>query len=182
MTLKEYKSSKKDKKVNKSIIKVVLVLVIISVVLFNKNETVKSYVKDNVLKTNFSFAKINNLYDKYVTSVFKNNEEIVPVINESIVNEYEAYKDGVKVTNDSEEVHNLGGGIVIYIGEIEDYGNAVTIEQSNGIDVTYAGLDTIDVKMYSYVSEGKILGNKNESYYLTFKKNGEYQDYKEYIK
>ena len=184
MTVKEYMNRKNEVKKPIFIHKIIVLLIVASliIVIARNNENVSSFMNDKVFKNNINFAKLNNLYTKYVTNIFNKEEESIPVLKEEIINTYAPYKDGVEVINDEEEVTNNGSGIVIYVGEVEGYGLGVTIEQSDGIDVTYSNLESVEAKMYDYVLSGDIIGKKGESYYLTYKKNDEYLDYKDYIK
>ena len=76
----------------------------------------------------------------------------------------------------------MGSGLVVFIGEKEGYGKSVVVQQSNGIDVTYGGVEEVNIKVYDYVSEGVSLGTAHKELYLVFEKDGESVDYKEYIK
>ena len=93
------------------------------------------------------------------------------------------YKDGVElIVNTNYLVPVIESGIVVYIGEKEDYGYTVIVEQVNGIDVFYSNINPIDIKIYDYVEKGTLLGEtKNNNLYLVFQKNGAYLDYKKYI-
>ena len=76
----------------------------------------------------------------------------------------------------------LESGIVVYIGEKKDYGNTVIIQQVDGVDAWYSNVDT-NISLYDYVEKGTLLGNsKDNNLYLYFQKNGEFIDYKDYIK
>ena len=47
----------------------------------------------------------------------------------------------------------------------------------------YGNLQNINVELYDYVEKGKLLGEaKGTNLYLVYQKDGEYVDYKEYIK
>ena len=76
----------------------------------------------------------------------------------------------------------LKNGLVIFIGEKEEYGNTVIVQQADGIDVWYSNLENVSVKMYDYVSQGDYLGEtKDDYFYLIFKKEGNVLNYQDYI-
>ena len=75
----------------------------------------------------------------------------------------------------------LESGVVVFIGEKDDYKNTIIVEQVDGIDVFYGNIKTNNIKLYDYVEKGELLGEANKELYLVFQKDGEYLDYKEYI-
>ena len=76
----------------------------------------------------------------------------------------------------------LESGIVIFMGEKEDYGNTVVVEQIDGVDVYYSNILTDGIQLYDYVEKGSLLGEvQDKNLYLTFQKDGEYLNYKDYI-
>lgn len=185
MTLKEYNSRKNNESngsflvsyLTKTLICAIFVFVVL--ILVNVSDNIKVFIKDKVLTTNLNFATINSFYNKYFTNIFKSNE--LPVNNEIVEESYEEYGDGVKVINESGNVFLRNSGIVIYIGEKEEYGKTIIIQQSDGLDAWYGGLTNVDVKLYDYIDKGTILGGKEEHYYLLFQKEGEFLDYEEII-
>ncbi len=65
----------------------------------------------------------------------------------------------------------LNSGIVVFLGDKEDYGNTVIIQQTDGTDVWYGNVDNASVKMYDYVESGSLIGEvTDEKLYLLFKK------------
>jgi hypothetical protein len=143
---------------------------------------------DVVFKDNLSFAVINNFYNKYLggilpfKDIIKDNK---PVFKEKLTyKEANIYKDGVALSVDKEYlVPVLNSGIVIFVGEKEDYGKTIIIEQTNGIDVWYCNIDNLNVKLYDYVEDGSLIGETiSDKLYLVFKKDGKALDYKKYIK
>ena len=129
------------------------------------------------------FIKINNWYEKYFGSLlfFKNNN--VQVFNEKLSYSLEEpYLDGVKLTVENNYlIPSIGTGLVLFIGEKENYGNTVIISLNTGIDVWYANINE-SVKLYDYIKEGELIGtSKDSSIYLVFKKDGNILNYEEYI-
>lgn len=162
----------------KTLISAIIVFSVLILVNFSPN--LKTIINDNLFKTNVNFAKINNFYKKYITGIFNKKEQIV--FEETNNLKYEDYQDGVKIINNNENINLIESGIVIFIGEKENYGNTVIIQQSNGIDAWYGNVVDVKVKLYDFVEKGSILGSKNDYYYMQFQKEGKTLDYKTIIK
>ncbi|MDD4298184.1 MAG: M23 family metallopeptidase [Bacilli bacterium] len=166
----------------------ILCVMFLSSLIYIKSSTVnKQRFYDMFLKDNLSFAVINNLYNNHLGSVLpfkdiiKNNK---PVFKEKLVfSDSSIYKDGVMLNVDeSYLVPVLDSGIVVFIGNKEDYGKTVIVQQSNGIDVWYGNIDNLNVKIYDYIEGGSLLGETvDNKLYLVFKKEGKILDYKKYI-
>lgn len=172
----------------KLLITTVLVLVIL--ITTKTSNTFKAIIKQNVFDKNFSFATINNLYNKYFgeTLPFKNlkvfNNEVAQTFNEKLeYSEANKYLDGAKLTVEENYLIPIQeSGLVVFTGEKEGYGNIVIIQQVNGIDMWYGNLGNVNVKLYDYVEKGNLLGEANgNSFYVVYQKDGNYLDYKEYI-
>ena len=79
-------------------------------------------------------------------------------------------------------IPTLESGVIVFIGEKEEYGKTIIIEQINGIEVFYANIEPINLKLYDYIEKGSLLGEaKNNKLYLVFSKDGKYLNYKDYI-
>ena len=73
--------------------------------------------------------------------------------------------------------------MVVYIGEKENYGNVVIIEGIDGIDIWYGNMETTTVELYDYVEKSTYLGQtKDNILYLVYSKEGQFLDYKKYLK
>ena len=188
--LEEY--LKKNKKLSKNYfynllkrtmltISLVLVVMIIS----KNSENFRNMVNKYTFNSNYNFSKINQLYKKYLLSLKKTKELISPVNGSSIL-EYtksEKYNDGVILeVGENYNVKMIESGLVVYVGEKENIGNTIIVQQSNGIDVKYGFLDKIDIKVYDYIEKGTIIGNSNNKLYLEFSKDGKVVSYEPYIK
>jgi len=187
------KKTIKKKLVLKKEIKVFLNKLLISIIIFltalisvKKTPTLKPVLKDKIYEDSFKFITIKNFYEKYFGDFLSNkvSKETTSVFNEKLsFQKINKYKDGVElIVNTNYLVPVIESGIVVYIGEKEDYGYTVIVEQVNGIDVFYSNINPIDIKIYDYVEKGSLLGEtKNNNLYLVFQKNGAYLDYKKYI-
>ena len=74
----------------------------------------------------------------------------------------------------------LKDGLVIYVGQKEEYGNTIIVSGSDGIDIWYSNMDNINIKLYDYLEKGTLLGESN-SLILVYKKDGEVLNYNDYI-
>ena len=142
-----------------------------------------------VYEENFSFAKINTLYEKYFGStlpfkdLFSFLDKNEQVFNETLTyKESSEYLDGVKIVVGNDYlIPAIETGLVVFVGEKENYGNTVVIEQQDGTTVWYSNFKSISVKLYDYVKKGSYIGeNKDDYMYLVFKKEGNIVDYKNY--
>lgn len=187
---KNKKDYSKDKKlifsfINKTLIVIILFLgVLISVKI---KPSVKTVIKKYLYEDNLSFATFNSFYDKYLGGVlpFKKDDGIKTVFNEKL--EYEEvslYKDGCKLkVSTNYLVPVLESGIIVFIGEKENYGKTIIIQQVNGVEVWYGNINSTNLTLYDYVEKGSLIGEtKDNSLYLVFQKDGSFVDYKEYIK
>ena len=166
---------------------VCFILVITCLIIMKKDISFKEFIKDNVYENNISFAYINNLYNKYFGSIFPSykTEESVPVFNQELeYKNYNIYYDGYKLeVSDSYLVPIIESGIVVFIGNIDNYGYSVIIEGIDGVDIWYGGIKNESVKLYDYVEKGSYLGEViDNNLYLVFEHNQEYLKFEEYIK
>lgn len=149
------------------------------------NPTAASWVKTHVYMDNFSFAQIENWYNKYIGGIFSSNDdEVTQVFSGTIpYTSLEPYYDGVRLkVSSGSVVESLLSGIIVSIGETEHYGNIIVVEQVDGVSVWYGNVDVSDVKLYDYVEKGQILGmSRSEDLYLVLMKDGAYLNYQDYV-
>lgn len=197
----EYKSIKRFKEKNKNISKnnnkflvsiinkvlISVILLLICLCSIKINPSLKEWINKNVYETNISFAKINKTYEKYFGTIFpidKIIDKTTPVFDEHLVYEKEEpFNEGVKLTVENNYlVPILESGIVVFIGNKDNYGNTIIIQQVNGVDLWYVGVENTNIKLYDYVEKGSLLGEATSNeIYLYYQKSGEFLDYKEYI-
>ena len=156
---------------NKLCITVILVLIIL--ILSKNSSKVKIDFFNKVYNSNISFSYFNKMYDKYIKG-----EEIKEVFDEKL--DYiskEKYLDGAKLTFSSNTIIPvLESGVVIYKSH-----DTIIIQRIDGIDEVYANIKNSNVKLYDYVKKGEILGEVDNALYLSYKKDGVFLDYEEYI-
>lgn len=166
------------KAISKLLISIIFTLSIL--ILFKKDINFKEKFYENVYKDNISFAYLNNLYNKYLGDILNINE--VKVFGEKLnYSKITPYLDGVLLTLDDYIVTNIEEGIVTYIGRDDNYNNYITVEDINGIKITYGNLDNINVSIYDYLDKNSLIGN-SEILYLSFTRDGNVLNYEEYIK
>ena len=186
---KDNKSSKSKNNLFKNIVLRVLITIIVTLILligFKMNNNFKKTFYHYVYEENFPFSVVKNfLQEKFGTSL--TFDKIVT--DEEVFNEKLSYKDkslyhdGVKLTVSSEYmIPSLESGIVVYIGEKENYKQVVIVQQMNGVDVWYGNIKQANVKLYDYVEKGSLIGQvDNKTLYLVFQKEGKFVDYQNYL-
>ena len=177
------KSNKIMKFVNKTLTAIFLGLVFL--IIMEYSPKFKNFMQEDVLNKNFSFGFIGKLYDKYFGEVLpKTSDSVVKVFNEKIsFSNKEKYLNGYKLTvNNNYLVPVIKSGVVVFIGENEDYGNVITIEGEDNTTITYGNIKNTDLKLYNYINSGEFLGEADGDFiYLIIQKDGEYQDIETYL-
>ena len=197
----EYKSVQKylnkNKKTNKpkhTIYKFIIrlficILLVLGTLIFLKyDKNGKQIIYKYLYENNINFATINNWYQEHFGDIlpFQNSvkEKTKLVFNENLVyKDASIYKNGVKLNvEDNYLVPIIESGIVVFIGNKDDYGKTVIIEQIDGVNVWYGNIDNINVSLYDYVSKGELLAEASKSFYMAFQKNGKFLKYQDYLK
>lgn len=157
-----------------------VISLIICLILFKTNPTLKEEINKKLFKNYFDFAKVNEIYNKYLGDIVPSKIQTVSKEKEDI--EISDYKDGAKVKTQNNIVNAKQSGIVIFAGEKENYGKTVIVQGEDKIEVWYGNLENISVSLYDYIKEGEIIANSiNSNYYIAFQKEGEFLDYKKYF-
>ncbi len=148
----------------------------------------KQVVYKYVYQDSFSFAKINDVYKKYLGSFLPLDDILKDptqtVFDEKLVYQSEEkYNEGVKLTVDKNYLMPvLESGIVVFIGNKDNYGKTVIVQQVDGVDLWYINVKSDSIKLYDYVEKGSLLGECLDSeVYLYYQKSGEFLDYKKYL-
>ena len=181
------KNNKKESKilkfVNKTLMAIFLGLIFLIVMEYSPK--FKTFMQKEVLDKNISFGFISKLYNKYFGEVLPGtNDNVVKVFNEKIVySNKEKYLDGYKLyVGKNYLVPVIENGVVVFIGEKDDYGSVVVIEAEDGSTITYGNIKNGNINLYEYVNVGKYLGEVNSDYlYLIVQKDGEYLDIEKYL-
>ena len=155
-------------------------LFIIICLLYNNDLTYK-YIDTIIFDSGVDFAYVRS---KTKFLLGKITGKSTYVLSEKLeYKKVEKYDNSFKFTTDSNYVvKNTKAGTVIYIGNIQNLGNSISIEIDSGEILTFSNLDNINVNVYDYVNEGTILGSVNDDYfYLTIEKDDQYLEYEDYI-
>ena len=167
---------------------VTIAIFLFGMILVKSDVSFKNKILDNVYNKQFKFVQLGEIYQKYFGNILSIDKVLVdekPVFQEKLSYlKSSKYKDGVKLTVDENYmVPILESGIVIFLGEKKGYGNTVVVEQVDGIDVYYSNVSVSNIKLYDYVEKGSLIGEViDTNLYLAFQKEGNFVDYKEYIK
>lgn len=191
---KNIRSKKKNIKKESTVISkhitkfmITVILTLMCLILLKGNESFKKVFYEKIYNTNFSFAKINSIYEKYFGSTIPfiemSTSNEISVFNETFVyKEKETYMDGEKFEVQKNYLMPvIESGMVVFIGEKEGYGNTIIIQQVDGVDIWYSNI-TSNIKLYDYIEKGDVLGEAIDSHiYLVIKKDGNYITYENYI-
>lgn len=189
---KKFNFNEKKKKKSKllTLINVCLIsalLLVGNLILCKTNTDYKNFVYKYVYSHNFSFSKIEKELHKYFGDfipISKKEENTSLVFGEKLV--YLSLKEienGVTLTvSEGEIVSAFEGGVVVFNGIKEGFGNTLIVEQIDGNEAWYVNLDTTNIPIYDYIEKGETIGPcLDNQVTLYFKNKGETVDYKKYI-
>ena len=181
------KNSFSAKKVNlKPVISKFLLAIIfflVSVIFTNMSDKNLLLYKEYVLTESMPFTKIKGWYEDLFGEVLPNSDNNKMVMSGHLVyKSIESYKDGEVLSLSSNTlINNLTSGVVVFVGEKDDYGETVIIQGVDGVDIWYGNLTNVSVKLYDYVEKNKLIGEtKDDKLYLVIKKNNEFIKYEDY--
>ena len=164
--------------ISKTLIVTIITLVILILMKGNSNFKTKFY--KYVYDTSYKFSDAINLYHKYFGNIYNVSKTETVSSDKLSYGNIEAYYDGAKLSVGSNyAVPIIESGIVVFIGNKDNFGNTVIVQQINGIDMWYGNISDSSIKLYDYVSKGSILGNCNNYLYVLFKKDGNILPYEE---
>lgn len=172
---------KNMKYINKILL--VFLITLIMLIVLKSNENLKPFFYKYVYEDNISFADLNNLYKKYFGNQLPFVNETKEVFNESIkYNNLKEYSEGIELEVDMNYlVPALKEGMVVFVGEKENYGKTIIVSGVDGIDIWYSNVDG-NVSLYDYIEKGEILGSSIDTkVYLVFKKGDEILKYDQFI-
>ena len=166
---------------------IVIILFLVNLIAMKSSTTYKEFIYNKIYNNNFSFAKVKDFYNKYLGGIetldgIVNNT--TPVFNETLTyNNESIYYDGVKLeVSPSYLVPVVKEGLVVFIGEKENYGNVIIVQGIDGIDIWYGNMANTSVKLYDYLEKGTLLGEvTNNTLYLVYSKENKILNYKEYL-
>lgn len=154
-----------------------------SIIFTNMSDKNLLLYKEYVLSESLPFTKIKGIYENLFGEVLPKDENVQTVFDGKLVyKNIDNYLDGEVLTvNTNTLINNIKGGIVVYSGEKEGYGNTVIIQGIDGVDIWYGNMNNIAVNLYDYVESGTVLGDvSGDKLYLVIKKNNEFIKYEDY--
>ncbi|MEE1370841.1 MAG: M23 family metallopeptidase [Bacilli bacterium] len=186
------KQNKEDNKLKKYL-RGLLVRVVIVIILFlslaiacKSNDNLKNKIHKYLYTEDISFTKIKKIYNKYLGGIIPLKKEVntEKVFSEKLkYNNISIYHDGIKLeVSDNYLVPALKEGMVLFIGDKDNYGKTIIIEDLNGIYYWYGNISTTSLKLYDYVEEGSFIGEADKTLYMVFSKDDKYLNYEDYIK
>ena len=157
--------------------KICITLIITLILLINikSSNSFKTNLFNKVYNTNISFGYFNSLYERYI----KTNEIDKPVFNEKLnYSSKEKYLEGVKLSFDSNTlIPAEESGVITYMSY-----DTIVIQRVDGIDEAYSNIKNSNLKLYDYVKKGEIIGEVDNNLYISYRKDGVFLNYEEYIK
>lgn len=164
---------------------ITIIIITSLAIIYKSNASLKDDISNYIFKEDIFFTKAKKIYDKYLGGLLpiKKEDGVSDVFNEKL--NYSAsslYYDGVKLSVlDSYLVPTLDEGMVVFIGDKENYGKTVIIENLDGVDMWYGNITNTSLKLYDYVEKGGLVGEVNKDLYMVFSRDGKYLDYEKYI-
>lgn len=153
---------------------ITIILVLMFLILTKNDNKLKIELFNKIYDSNISFSYFNDIYNRYIKG-----DTIEEVFNETL--DYvskEKYLDGVKLKfSGNTIIPAQESGVVIFKND-----NTIIIQRIDLIDEAYTNIKNTNIKLYDYVKKGDIIGEVDNELYLSYKKDGVFLDYEEYIK
>lgn len=189
----------KNKKVNSNILKskyisflftrtlLAIIVILVSAIYVNMNDKNLKNYREKLFEKSLSFNKISKSYNKVFGKVLPLEIEkgtTKTVFNDGLsYSKIDKYENGFKLNMTSNAVTSLYDGIVVFIGNKDNYKNTVIVQGSDGVDIWYGNVSNVSVTLYDYITKDTIIGEAaDNTLYLVFNKENEYLGYEEYLK
>lgn len=143
--------------------------------------------KNSLFNKSFNFIKVNKVSQKLLGKdvlYYQNGGNTSLVLSNNYgINDKEKYFDGEKIKVSSNlPIGSIKSGVVVFIGNKENFNNVVIIQGMDGYNIWYGNLTNINVKLYDYIEEQNLIGTADGDYvYLLIEKNNKFYTYDEYI-
>ena len=166
---------------------VVIAIFLGSLIFIRQSDKNKNMFKKVVYQNSLSFARIYNVYQKYLgdaipfKNVFKDNTKTVSNEKMFYTNVKKENNGYVLSVQNNYSVSMIKSGIVTEVKKDSKYKNIIKVQDKNGLNITYGYLENINVKLYDYVEKGEVIGDANGKLYLIFEKDDKYLSYKKYL-
>lgn len=187
--LKKEKEEPPFKKLIFTLLNQILICAVLFLValIATKSKTYKEQIYKYVYSYNLSFAEIEKLYQKHFGELFptgEKKEKVDPVTSEKLSYEsLEEIENGAKLkVGKQASITAFESGLVLFVGEKDGFGSTLILEQVDGVEAWYVGVDVHELSIYDYVEKSSIIASSKEDYIsVYFKKKGESVDYKNYV-
>lgn len=162
---------------------IAIIFFLSSIIFTNISDNNLLLYKEYVLTESLPFTKIKGWYEELFGEVLpdsKNNQMVFD--GKLLYKDIKDYYDGEELTlNNNTLINNITSGIVVFIGEKDNYNNTVIIQGVDGVDAWYGNLENVSVKLYDYVEKNTVLGQtQDDKLYLVLKKDNDYLKYEDY--
>ena len=171
----------------KTLTKILLstIIFLISLILISYSDT-KLFYQKYIFNDYIHFPKFYQKFNKIFKEpkLFKEEGISKEVFNDHISDNYqiEDYLNGKMIIYDTDiPVKTINSGIVVFIGEKENYGKTIIIQGIDGVDIWYGNVTDIGISLYDYVESNQIIANtNNKKIYLLLSQDNKYIDLEEY--
>lgn len=182
--LDAYLHKSDDKRISKYFTKILVCIIMLlgSLIFVSINDKCHDLYQKYVFEDTFKFMDFNRIYT-YLTGGFKKEPGQDKMVFGNTLEYFgkEKYLNGEALTIDSNvPISAFTGGIVVFIGEKEGFNQTVIIQGSDGYDIWYGNLETVDVKLYDYIAGNTLIGIASQKMYLQIMKDNNYFTYEEY--
>ena len=158
-----------------------LIVFILFLLIINKyNHALALEFKNDLFNKSFNFIKINKISQKVLgKDVFyyqKNSDTSLVLSSNFDSNLKEKYYEGEKMNVSTNlPIGSISSGVVVYIGDKDNYGNTVIIQGVDGYNIWYGNIKDINVGLYDYVEKQNLIGAADGDFlYLLIEKDNKY--------
>ena len=181
--LSSYLNKPSKKKLSIFITKILLCFIILlsSLIFTSLNDNNLILFKKYVFEETFPFMDFQSLYQKYTSSLRKENNVKQVFASSLEYTDINKYLDGDSLSIGIDtQIKSFASGIVVFIGEKEGYNKTIIIQGSDGYDIWYGNLENINVSIYDYVDKEKVIASASDNLYIVIAKDNKYYTYEEY--
>lgn len=164
-----------------------LIVFVLFLLIINKyNHALTLEFKNDLFNKSFNFIKINKISQKVLgKDVFyyqKNSDTSLVLSSNFDSNLKEKYYEGEKMNVSTNlPIGSISSGVVVYIGDKDNYENTVIIQGVDGYNIWYGNIKDINVGLYDYVEKQNLIGAADGDFlYLLIEKDNKYYSYDEY--
>lgn len=166
----------------------VLVFVLFVLILNKFNRNLSLEFKNDLFNKSFNFVKVNKISQKVLGKdvfYYQGNNNSMQVLSNNFNSfDKQKYMDAEKmVVSSNLPIGSISSGVVVFIGDKENYGKTIIIQGLDGYNIWYCNIKDINIKLYDYVESQSLIGSADGQYiYLLIEKNNKFFTYDEYIK